>query len=677
MAQSLDKAANDAFLISRMVEKFHVQPRPLDAAMSLALYTHLLDALDEQRIFFTKEDIGKLSAYKLKLDEEIRNRRSAFLQLLVNMYKIRLQQADTMTDNICQKPFDFTVKEKLTVAEDTSYPADLKSMHVKLNKMLKQVVLGAIIGSSDPASSASPPSRSFVDSLEPVLRKRADHTFKRFVKRLLQSPQGIEYIVGNIYCQSLASCYDPHTAYFPPDIKNAFESQLGNKPMEFGFSLNEDEDGNVEIGRLKPGSPAFQSGRLNEGDRMLSIQWDNKDSIDVSDASLSEVDHMLSASGGDRLTMTVRKSDGTIRRVTLHKAKVENDDDDNKVKGFVLRGSRSIGYISLPDFYADWEDNSGLNGCANDVAREIIKLKKENIQGLILDLRYNGGGSMQEAIELTGIFIDAGPLAQIKTREEKVITLKDVNRGTIYDGPLLVLVNGSSASASEMVAGSLQDYNRALIVGAATYGKATAQIVLPMDTSISLATYNGKADASAYIKVTTDKLFRVSGKTAQATSVIPDIVLPDPSDAVPEREADEPFAIPPSSIEPNKYYRPLAPLPLDAAREIAGKEIDSSAYFQQTIQYIKKMKQREQKKDSPLSLADAWQAMKEEGPGLLPPHAGEDSARSDFAVVNHAFEQRRIQGDSDLREANEETRNVLQKDPYVQVAYHVLAGIIK
>ncbi|WP_315818899.1 S41 family peptidase [Paraflavitalea speifideaquila] len=322
--------------------------------------------------------------------------------------------------------------------------------------------------------------------------------------------------MANLWCSSLAACYDPHTAYFPPATKESFEGHLGKKQLEFGLTLDEDKDGNAQIAALKPGSPAFQSGQLNEGDKLQSVQTDNKPAVDVSTAGAAAINQVLSAAGSGKTVLTVKKADGSTRQVTLSKQKQLTDDEEDKVKGFVLKGSKNIGYISLPAFYLDWEDEQGVNGCANDVGREIIKLKKENISGLILDLRYNGGGSLQEALELAGIFIDAGPVAQIKSRDPKVTTLKDINRGTVYDGPLLVLINGFSASASEMLAASLQDYNRALIVGATSYGKATAQEVLPLDTTIDRESYNGKAASDSYIKLTTSCLYRLTGATAQA-----------------------------------------------------------------------------------------------------------------------------------------------------------------
>jgi carboxyl-terminal processing protease len=680
-AQSPPPAVQDAFMISRMVEKFHVQPRPLDHVLSSGIYFQVLDELDDQRIFFTKEDIVKLSTYQFRLDDEIRNRQSGFLTLLIDIYKQRLIQADTMLDRIAKTPFSFSIKEKLTVAEDSSHPVNVPAIYTRLYKLLKSSVLASII---EDAPGDAKPSKKFIDSLEPLLRKRTVTRTKRTIKRILQSPMGVDNMIGYIYCQVLASCYDPHTDYFQPEMKTDFESQLGNAPLGFGLSLHEDEDGNVAIGRLQPGGPAFQSGGINEGDKIQSVQWDDKEPIDVSGASMEEISGILAAEGGSKALFTIKKADGTTRQVALHKAKLDTGEDEDKVKGFILKGNHTMGYISLPAFYSDWEDSKGVNGCANDVAKEIIKLKKENIEGLILDLRYNGGGSMQEAVELSGIFIDAGPVGQEKSRDAKVMTLKDMNRGTIYDGPLLLLVNGSSASASEMVAGSLQDYNRALIVGSPTYGKATAQVVLPMDTTINPDTYDGSAQAASYIKLTVSKLYRVTGATAQFNGVQPNVVLPDPAGAVQQREADEKFALAPTVIEANKYYKPYPPLPVAAIAAAAKKEMDSSTWFREAFVDEAAAKKAAVPKDIPLSLDEAWQE-KQQHEDELGSETGKDSKDSSakaekntlFVVVNHAFEQRRLAADHDLQEINEQRKTELLEDPYIQMAYQLLRVMIK
>ncbi|HWK07294.1 MAG TPA: S41 family peptidase [Puia sp.] len=680
MAQPFQKTVQDAYLITRMAEKFHIQPRALNDELSAALYSQLLEALDDQRIFFTQKDIHALSVYQFQLDEEISKQQSGFLQLLVGIYQQRLIQADTIIDHISAKAFNFSLHEKYTVAEDTSYPADIDGIHTKIYKLLKAYVLTSIVHYSVVSGRAL--TNSLRDSLELRYRKKAGLSVKRSIKRILQSPLGVDNTIGITYCQVLATCYDPHTAYFPPEEKDAFEGQLGNKSLGFGLSLNEDEDGKTQISRIKPGSPAFQSGGLNEGDKILSIQWDEKEAIDVSGASLAEISEMLGTAGGTKMTLTVKKADGTTRPVMLHKERLNADEDEDKVKGFILKGGKTIGYISLPAFYTDWEDNKGLNGCANDVAREIIKMKKENMGGLILDLRYNGGGAIEEAVELSGIFIDAGPVAQIKTKDPKVVTLKDVNRGTVWDGPLLLLVNGSSASASEMVAGTLQDYNRALIVGSSTYGKATAQVVLPMDTSLNLDTYNGQSQAASYIKLTTSRLYRITGATAQMSGVQPNIRLPEPADALQQRESDEKFALRAPVIEANKYYKPLAPLPIAELEASAQKEMEADSFFREALAHVAVSPKPANRPDLSLFMDDALQraAARMGAKGSQATTAGDVSGSDKnavFAVTNLAYEKQRLQSDPELQAVNEERKKMVWIDPYIKIAYQLASVMIK
>ena len=674
IGQSFEGKANDAWLVSRMVEKFHVEPRPLNKDMSAAIYAQMLMALDGERIFFTQEDIAQLSVYRDKLDEEILNRRTNFLQLVTSLYQHRLMQVDTMVDHIVARPFVFSGSEKLTVMEDSSYPANQAAMRTKIYKLMKLSVAMRLADRIVTAGGKADP--KMVDSLEPKLRKKAAVAVKRMLRRLMQSPTGIGNMIGIVYCQALAGCYDPHTAYFSPDEKAEFESSLGNKPLSYGLTLREDEDGHAVIGRLLPGGPAFQSGGLNEGDRILTIRWDSKEPIDVADATTAELLSMLGDEGSDKLTLDVRKADGTTRQVSLQKQKVNTtaaEEDENKVKGFLLKGAKTVGYISLPAFYTDWEDSKGTNGCANDVAKEILKLKKENIGALILDLRYNGGGSMEEAVALSGLFIDAGPVGQVKSREAKVFTMKDVNRGTVWDGPLLVLVNGSSASASEMVAGTLQDYNRALIIGSPTYGKATAQVVLPMDTTIELSTFNGQATATSYIKVTISKLYRVNGTTAQASGIKPDIALPDPPEAIVQRESGELFALSPTPIDANKYYHPLPALPVAAEQGIANQAIDANDYFRRARQAGGTGKKTA--RDRSLNLQDII-AEKQQEPGK----ASADSVMAKnelFTVANPAYENQRLESDEAMKAMNEERKRAVLHDPYLVVTYQLATGMMK
>ncbi|MGH2564509.1 MAG: carboxy terminal-processing peptidase, partial [Ginsengibacter sp.] len=382
-------------------------------------------------------------------------------------------------------------------------------------------------------------------------------------------------------------------------------------------------------------------------------------------------------SNHDKANFKIKKQDGTERTVVLLKEKMEEDDDHNKVKSFLLKGSKTIGFISLPSFYQDWDNaGTGVNGCANDVAKEILKLKKENIEGLIIDLRYNGGGSLEEAVELSGIFIDYGPVGMEKERDSTIYTLRDVNRGTIYEGPLMLMVNGYTASAAEVVAGTLQDYHRAVIVGTPTYGKATAQVVLPMDTTIDINKDNSNIKSDSYFKVTVSKLYRVNGTTAQATGVRPDIVLPDIPEAHPQREADNDYVLVSPSIEGNKYFRPYPVTNLDNLRALAQQKLSSISYFQRLKNNIDLIKASGENKDVSLKLSEAVDEEKK---------AVEESMDTSsvavetppYTVENNAFEKEQLKVNDDLKELNDQWVKFLKKDPYLQVAYSMMLLMIK
>ena len=680
IAQPIQKAAYDAFLITRMAEKFHVQPRALDDAFSADLFTSLLKKIDAEKIYFTQEDIKQLEVFKFQLDNEIAGKKTAFLQLLINLYSQRLQQLDTMADNILKMPFNFTLNEKYTVQEDTSYPANTTEQRIKLYKNFKYPIVSGIAMmirlTKDPSKH-----KKIIDSTQTSLRKRILDGFKRNIQKEMQSPGGITQLLSNDYCKAIATCYDPHSAYMTLTDRENFESGLGKKNMIFGFNLDEDEDGNVTIKNLAPGSSAFKSGMINKGDKIISIQWEGSQPIDVSGASAEEIGEMLSANNHAKATLTFVKSDGTKRQVELAKEQQEDTGNDNKVKSYLLKGAKTIGYISLPSFYEDWEDKRSINGCSNDVAKEILKLKKENIDGLILDVRYNGGGSVMEAVDLAGIFIDAGPITQYKLKEPKPITLKDGNRGTIYDGPLTLMVNGFSASASELLAGTLQDYHRALIVGSSTYGKATGQRILPLDTTINMNDNIEHINTPSFLKLTISQLYRVNGSTAQFKGVIPDIILPDATDAYDTKEKNEPFAIVPNIIDANKYYLPNNPLPISLLQEKGKLYEKEEPYFSTIAEYIAKKKMSLKKVDFSLKLDDLLKSL---------PKAKDDEEDDDetefaepkkenevYTIALNNYENERVKSDSNLKNTEDRFKKYLSKDPYLKITYRLMLLMIK
>jgi len=668
-AQPFQKAADNALVITRMAAKFHFAPVPLNDSFSVQVFNAFLQQADPEKVYFTQTDIDQLSTNKTTLYQQIQLRQTGFVALAAGLYSQRVKQVDSLLKVICSKPFSFSASETLTMAEVKSYPANLAAQRTKLYKIVKKMVLDNLLQGNDSITTLSPAALTrYTDSLEPLARGRVRSLLSRTFNRAQQLPGGTNQQTANYYCKAIATSFDPHTAFMPLTEKENFEAQLGNKRMVFGFGLDENDKGEAVIDELLPGSPAFKSGQFNKGDKIISVQWVGKEKMDVSDAGLQEIYELIRASNQEELVFTVRKPDGTTRQVPLVKEAVDPADEE-RVKSFVLKGAKTIGYISLPAFYEDWEDEggAGANGCANDVAREIVKLKKEKIDGLVLDLRYNGGGSLAEAVALSGIFIDGGPVEQIKTREAKVITLKDGNRGTIYDGPLVVMVNGYSASASEMVAGTLQDYNRAIVVGSPTYGKATAQAVFPMDTTMKLDDDPSTKKADSYLKITTAQIFRVNGKTAQESGVLPDVLLPDLLQVEGERETDNPMVLKAGLIEANKYYKPYAPLPLQKAAEAGKLAVQQNPYLQSLQQYIDR--ERADKNTRTLSLALA------ENIARLKARQSVQKPAIDTSSALFTISSLPLPGALPTN-TDEVWGNLLLADPYVASVYRIMLAII-
>ncbi|HZZ75221.1 MAG TPA: PDZ domain-containing protein, partial [Puia sp.] len=393
-AQLTKPTAETAYLITRMAEIYHVQPRAVDRSFSDDLFSQMIRALDQDKIYFSAEDIHQLGAWQYTLNDQLLNRKEDFLKLLINIYSRKINQTDSMIDQLSKTKFDLNLNETYSVTEDSSFSPNDARRKIKIYKLIKRNIIETIVDMYDEDSTKN---NTAPDLLEPSARKKVCHAFKRDIQRTRQSQDGLPGFVCNAWCESVASCYDPHTEFFSPGKKDEFQGELGDKQLQFGFTLGEGKDA-TEITRLKPGSPAYKSGLIHEGDQILALQWDNNDEVDVSDATTDEVNRFISGEHGKNLTLTLKKTDGTTRKVTLQREKAALDDDNSKVRSFILKGDHRVGFISLPAFYTDWNgEEGGNNGCADDVAKEIIKLKKENIEGLILDLRYNGGGSMLEA----------------------------------------------------------------------------------------------------------------------------------------------------------------------------------------------------------------------------------------------------------------------------------------
>jgi carboxyl-terminal processing protease len=372
------------------------------------------------------------------------------------------------------------------------------------------------------------------------------------------------------------------------------------------------------------------------------------------------------------MEMTLRAVDGKEKRVMLRKEKLESE--GTVVQSFILQGGIKTGYIYLPDFYTRWDDELEGGRCANDVAKEIIKLKKEGVEGLILDLRFNGGGSLYEARAMAGIFIDEGPLAMVRGRDKKTVSLKDLHRGTVYDGPLVIMVNGGSASASEVLAASIQDYNRGLIVGSQTYGKATSQNILPLGGLPSSASSKKIGEGNmGYVKVTTQRLYRLTGKSAQGRGVTPDVVIPDIFRVLDVSEREYPFVLQPDSIPTNIYYKPLLPVKRKELRARSQERLSKNSAFQELQKTITWL-EGEMKKSAPEPLL--WEnylaATAEASKHQINADLYFESQEKIYEVSAGPGKDERLTVDDYARQINERWMQILTGDLYLKETYQIL-----
>lgn len=664
-----------AIVLKRMVELRHYSPRVVDDSFSVTVFTSLLNAADPRRLLFTADEYQQLLGFKIKIDDELRGQGWGFFDKFITFYKRALNRADSIINVLSQKPFDFTANESIGMgrrSDNFNFAADNAALSNRWSRYFKYQALTRTYDVLHADSSAK---RSFVSMLasqETSLREKIKKAELKFIKRILDHPAGYSTIATELYLDAIATSFDPHSNYFSPAGKEKFQSELSTEGYFFGILFEENEKGEVVIKQLTPGGPAWKSGELNKGDILLSLLWEGKEAQDMTGASVEEVVEVLDQSNHDKLLFRLRKTDGTISNAILRKEKLDND--ENIVRSFVLKGEKNIGYILLPGFYTEWENETG-SSCANDVAKEIIKLKKENIEGLVLDVRYNGGGSLGEALDMIGIFIDEGPLAAVKSKDGKLITLKDPNRGTIYDGPLLLMINGQSASASEMLAASLQDYNRAVIAGSRTYGKATMQELFLMDTT-STRQVSG-ASGKDMVKITTGKLFRLNGRTAQLSGVIPDVEIPDAFDGLEIGERFEEYPLAADTVKKNNYYKPLPYLPVsELARRSTARILVTPAFL-----VIKKIIEEEQKALQATSRViplkpesfEKWALAQELNLEMM---KGESKAPGKFTIENHAQDKQLLQNDPYAKEMNERWLQKLASDIYIQETFLVLTDLI-
>ncbi|GAB2634895.1 carboxy terminal-processing peptidase [Emticicia sediminis] len=660
------KPAEKADLLVQVLQKKHCEPRKIDNLFSEQLFDLFLKNLDEQKSIFTATDEVSLSKYKSLLDDQIKVKDLVILSKVAQIYRNRLLKIDSIIQQFTQKPIDFYAKTNYQ-PERTVFPKDEKEWHEYWQNELRYQMLKNVFNSLSTEKNVNFNDKTILAQKEVIARKRVRESNLRQIKSLLgQSNEDLENTVATTFLEAIANLYDKHTEYFGFDDALDFLKSGSTKNEIFGFRIGENKNGEIEILTLVPGSPAWKSGLLNKGDVIVSLQWEGKEVIDVTGVDEDEVKEFLASEHETPLHITVRKASQETVTVKLVRAAIVQD--ERGARGFILQNKEKFGYINLPAFYSDFEDAEG-SGCANDVAKEIVKFNQEGIKGLILDLRFNGGGSLKEALDLAGIFIDQGVFGAYKGNSPKSYIAKDPNRGSIYDGPMIVLVNQASASASEILAGILQDYKRAVIVGAKTYGKGVAQTFFPLDSLSRMP--------RDFVKYTISRVFRPSGRALQTRGVMPDVVLPSMFDGMQVGEIYDGYFLSADTLTRVLNYSPLADLPIQKLAQKSQERQRNNSVFQHIEAAAKKIKDLELQKNKQISLE--WNAFqqefKKEKDEIASMTKATELSKANFTVSLTALEQQRTQLDSYWKELNEQIFETLKKDAYIEEAIQILLDL--
>jgi len=672
LAQNVPAGCSDLPALIGLLEKYHISPLQFDDSVTTDIKRELCKALDADHLLFTKIDYENINAQPLDLKNPASKENCGFIGFVGNLYRQKLQYADSIIPLL---KIDFTRADSISFYK--KYLQNLVNDNEVLNKQwerwIKYKTLYKTFATLDHSKYDSLQAIAKADSVLGKVRSRET----RRVEGLLNYPGGTDAYVTATFFNCIANRFDPHTEFFKPSEMDEFENSLATQSYIYGFSIDENSNGEIVIKHLLPGSAAWKSNEIHNGDKLLGLQYPGQQAIDLSDADIAEANRAIASSTSDQILLTIKKSSGQVTVISLKKEPVTVS--ENLIKSYILKGDSAIGYISLPDFYTDF-DMSVKKGCANDMAKEIIKLKNEKIAGLIVDLRYNGGGAIDEALDLAGIFIDVGPLCVMTKKDTTPQTLKDYNRGTIYNGPMIVLINELSASASELVASALQDYNRALIVGTNSFGKATGQTIVPLDAAFENKYVNSSYQKSpkGYLKVTDCKLFRITCKSNQLDGMTPDIAMPGFLGEINYHESMFSFALSKDSIIKKIYYKPLPALPIKKLAELSKSRLQSDTCFKKITMLTDSIK-RAKKNNTVIPLNFTSFKHYYDHQNFFSTFTDSLFMRKSalFDVTNNAIDKEILSVDDNRRPINEMYLRYIKNDIYIEEAYRIMMDMIK
>lgn len=562
-------------LVGEMLSQAHYSPQDLNDAFSKKVFKKFIADLDPDKNMYLQSDMNALKKFETKIDEEVKGAPVEFFLEAGKVFNKRMEESSVVYNEILAKPFDFAADEEVILdADKLNYATTDAERKDRWRKKLKYMTLERYVDLQD-VREKNKGKEGFVVKTDVELEKDArdrvkkimDRTFERFRLKFNDDDK------FNLFVNAITTTMDPHTEFFPPVDKRYFDEEMSGTFFGIGASLQYD-DGNIKVSSVLSGSPAAKSGDIQPGDIIQKVAQGKEEPVDLTGYVVTDAVKVIRGKKGTEVRLTIKKADGAIKVVTLIRDKIIQDETYAR-SAIVKEGGSKIGYIFLPEFYANFEDPNGARSYV-DVANEVKKLKEEKVDGIVIDLRNNGGGSLYDVVQMAGLFIEDGPIVQVKDRDNKASVLKDKDRNVLYTGPLAVMVNEFSASASEIFAAAIQDYNRGVIIGStSTYGKGTVQRNIGLDeTGFSMS----NADLGT-VKLTLQKFYRINGGSTQLKGVNSDIVLPDNLEQLKVREKDDEDALPWDEIEKASYSDWKPGYDLKTIQQLAALRLSNDPTF--------------------------------------------------------------------------------------------------
>ncbi len=563
-----------------LLEQGHYSPKKIDDDFSKLVIKKFIGDMDNDRNIFLQTDIDDFEKFSNKIDDEIHGSELMSFFAVNEVYIKRLSETSGLYNEILAKPFDFTKDETVLLdrqkLNNPKTDAERKDIWRKRLKYLTLAKYAELLDDREKNKGKE----NFKFKADSTLEREARDVVRKQIERYFTTKKTRENSDENFstFINAITNTMDPHTDYFAPIDKRSFDESMKGSFFGIGAQLKED-DGRIKIASLISGGPAWKGGELKPEDEIIKIGQGNAEPVDVTGYSTTDAVKLIrGAEKGSEVRLTIRRVDGTVKVISLLRDEIKLD--DTFAKSAIINGDHKIGYIYLPEFYIDFANPDGAK-CSEDVAKEIQKLKAENVEGIIMDLRSNGGGSLPEVVKMAGLFIEDGPICVVKGREDKPYQWKDKDKSVLYSGPLTVMVDEFSASASEIFAAAIQDYKRGIVIGStSTFGKGTVQRTIPLNPESENPVFSNKnAEDLGSVKLTLQKYYRVNGGSTQLKGVTPDIVIPDRMEYLKFREKDNTAALPWDEITKADYKPWTSTVTNSAVITASDEQIAKNAIF--------------------------------------------------------------------------------------------------